>query len=71
MLDGAAERERRDHNDRAWLAWNTAHLHRVKRMAPLKDLVIRGKVARPPQTMDEQIAIAGQWLAVSSDVQRG
>jgi hypothetical protein len=68
ILDGAAEQERRAHNDRAWLAWNIAALSRVHRLPKLSTLTVSRQKSkprpRPRQTVEEQMAIARQWTAV-------
>lgn len=54
-LDGATERLKREHDERAWLAWHTAALPRTKKFPPLKDLLIGAKPKRP-KTWQEQLA---------------
>lgn len=62
MMEAAAERARRAHNDRAWLAWTGAALARAKRLPKLKTLQIAGRVEPPrPQTAQEQLAIFRRW----------
>lgn len=53
IAEGARTRLEREHNDRAWLAWNTAALHRVKKMPKLQSLQIKRR-SRRPQTWQEQ-----------------
>ncbi|HEU4986862.1 MAG TPA: hypothetical protein VFT89_07335 [Rhizobiaceae bacterium] len=65
ILDGAAERVRRERELTAWLAWHTAALGRVKKFPKLKDVLpTKGRKPERRQTIDEQIAIARQWTAV-------
>lgn len=54
-LDGATQRLKREHDDRAWLAWHVAGLQRVKKMPPLKDLLTDAKPKRR-KTWQEQLA---------------
>jgi hypothetical protein len=62
-MDGAADRLTREHNDRAWLAWHTTAIGRMKRFPELKHLTI-SKTSEPRrQTAEEQIHIAMQWTA--------
>ena len=58
-LEGAFERLKREHDERAWLAWHTAGLGRVRRMPRLAKLQSRRKIKR--QTPDEMVAIATAW----------
>ncbi|RVK61942.1 hypothetical protein CN162_01475 [Sinorhizobium meliloti] len=64
VLDGVAIRLRREHNDRAWLAWHIEALARQKKMPRLKELA-RASTAKPRrrQSIEEQIAIAQAWTA--------
>lgn len=57
-----AERHRLDHNNRAWLAWNTAALGRQKEMARLRDLQIADHRHRPSE--QEELAAVEAWAAV-------
>lgn len=55
------------HRDQITIAWNTAALHRAKRMPPLKDLLRQpGKRERKRRTMtaDEMLTMARLWSAV-------
>jgi len=54
-LDGATQRLKREHDERAWLAWHTAALYRMKKMPPLKDLLTGAKPKRR-KTWQEQLA---------------
>lgn len=67
MMEAAADRARRAHNDRAWLAWTGAALARAKRLPKLKTLQIAGR-AKParPQTAEERMAVYRQWAAATS-----
>ena len=53
----------REHNDRAWLAWHVAYFTRVQRMPALRKYLIQGPRRR--QTWQEQMAVMGQWIAVT------
>jgi len=61
ILAGVSERLKREHNERAWLAWHTAMIGRVKRPPKLKDMMHGAARPRRRQTIEEQIAIAKQW----------
>lgn len=65
IVDGAAERERRAQNDRAWLAWHIAALPKLKRLPKLEKLMVRRRAVprRRRQSMEEQIEIAQRWHA--------
>jgi hypothetical protein len=64
ILDGAAGRLRREHNDRAWLAWHVEALSRQKKLPKLKDLTFDApRKPKRRQTVEEQIAIAHRWTA--------
>lgn len=69
ILDGAAAKLRRQHNEWAWLAWHTA---RLTAYAPQKardfqklETLLRDAPREPKrrQTVEEQIAIAHRWTA--------
>jgi hypothetical protein len=55
----------REHNERAWIAWNIAALQRCKRLPPLKSLTIRTKQPRR-QTWQEQLHVARMITAAFS-----
>lgn len=60
---------RREHNDRAWLAWNTAALSRIppsKKLPPLKALLAQEPRKRRTLTWQEQFAVMQQWVAVTN-----
>ncbi|WP_051057052.1 hypothetical protein [Bradyrhizobium yuanmingense] len=48
----------REHNERAWLAYHTAALPRMKKFPKLRTLLARD---RKPQSPDQMLAIAKQW----------
>lgn len=61
-LDAAAERRRRDLNDRAWLAWHIAALPGFKRFPKLKDLLIEDdSKERKIPSPEEQSAALRRW----------
>lgn len=71
ILDGEANRLRRDRNNLAWLAWHTAAMTRMKKMPKLRDVMVEdGARKRRAQTIDEQIAIAKMWTAAVSRKRR-
>lgn len=51
-------RQAREHNQRAWLAWHTAVLSRQKKLDPLSKLLVQ-KQSRTP--MEEQIEGLKRW----------
>jgi hypothetical protein len=57
QLKGRSEQLRRDHNDRAWLAFHIAGLQRTKKMPPLRRLQIRD---RRPQSWQHMKSVAAQ-----------
>ena len=58
VIDGKAAQLRREHNERAWLAWHFAALSRAKKMPEARRLMVRDSNAvRRGQTPDEQMAI--------------
>lgn len=48
---------RREHNDRAWLAWHVAALGRVKKMPKLDRLLRRERATGRRQTPDQMLRI--------------
>lgn len=56
-IKASTYRLEREHNARAWLAWNTVALGRAKRLPPLEKLLIRRRSGRQ-QTPREQMQIA-------------
>lgn len=64
ILDGVSNRLKREHNDRASLAWHIEALARSKKLPKLKDLMHDApKKSKQRQTVEEQIAIAHRWTA--------
>jgi len=58
---------RREHNERAWLAYQTALLPRLKKFPTLKSISIREPVA--PQTAEQMLAVARQiTLLLGGDI---
>lgn len=52
---------RREHNERAWHAWHTAALYRMKKMPKLDSLLQKERKPKPRQTWQEQLEIARMW----------
>lgn len=74
MERGAIERRRREHNERAWLAWNTANLsHYVtKRMPSLRTLLIpESSSTRRRQSSAEQLMIVRALHAAFNRKKKG
>ena len=63
IFEGKAAQLRREHNERAWLAWHTAGLPRVKKFPALKKLTVRESHA--PQSVDQQWAILSAMAKAS------
>jgi len=63
IIDGSANRLKREHDDRAWLVWHIEALHRMKRLPKLKTLLHNAKPEKKRQTIEEQIAMARMWTA--------
>lgn len=61
FMDAAAERVRREHNDRMILAWNIAALPGSK--TRLKDLLL-GEPRRNRETPEQRLAAAASWAAL-------
>ena len=64
-MEATTRRLEREHNDRAWLAWNSAALQRAKRMPKLQALMIKRR-RRRAQSWQEQLAIARMITAAHS-----
>lgn len=66
VLEATSRRQDAEHNARAWLAWNTAALGRVRKLPKLSTLTIKPRRRRRPQTWQEQLAIAKLITAAHS-----
>lgn len=64
----AEQRLKREHNDRAWQAWWTAAMPKMKKFPKLEKLLAR-ELKRKPQTADQQWAIFSA-MAEASKVAR-
>lgn len=53
---------KREHNDRAWLAWHVAYLPRAKKPVKLKDLQAPGQ-KRGPMHWETQLAAWQAYVA--------
>lgn len=63
-LDAAAERRRRDLNDRAWLAWHIAALPLFKKFPKLNQLMVQDvDQARKIPTNEQQATALKRWAA--------
>jgi len=60
-IEGAKKRLIREHNDRAWLAYNIAYLPRLKKPPPFDKLLYKDRSKR--QTWQQQLVIAKMWHA--------
>lgn len=63
ILDAAANRLKREHNERAWLAWHIEALARQKKLPKLKTLLHGDDRPKRVQTPQELEAITRSWLA--------
>ena len=67
IAEGKRRASETAHQERMTLAWNTAALHRAKRMPALKDLL--GKKKREPRRKalgpDQLLTMARMWSAVA------
>lgn len=65
MMAGAAARLKRERNERAWLAWHTATLTRIKaeKYPKLESMMHGARRHSRRQSIDQQIGIARQWTA--------
>jgi hypothetical protein len=69
-MNGKLRAARREHNQRAWLAWHVAALHRAKKLPTLKSMLARDKPRA--QSWQEQSNILASWsLAHNGKVKRG
>jgi hypothetical protein len=55
----------REHNDRAWLAYYTAHLPRVKKPMPLRRLQVRQDRARRQVQSWQQMKAVAQMITLA------
>jgi len=53
------DRRAMQHNDRAWLAWHTAGLHRTKKLPQLQALFVKKET---PQTLESQLEGLKNWV---------
>jgi hypothetical protein len=58
-MHGKLRAARRDHNQRAWLAWHIAALQRAKKLPRLKSMLAREKPRI--QSWQEQVNIMQKW----------
>lgn len=62
MLDGVGDRLRREHNERAWLAWTTVMLPGSKEIRKFSDLTIRDGAKKPQAANpDAEFAAFAAW----------
>jgi len=61
IIKGAAGRLRREHNNRAWLAWHIAGLDRTKKLPKLESMLVKDGAAKAPQSWEHQLMIARMW----------
>lgn len=57
---------RREHNDRAWLAWHIAALPKAKRLPSLQSLLAPPERKLQATTWQQQHAVMQQWVAVTN-----
>ncbi|PZP19039.1 MAG: hypothetical protein DI607_03490 [Sphingomonas hengshuiensis] len=67
LVEGRRRAAENDHHDRAWLAWNTAALHRAKNMPSLKDVAgpRRTEKRKRAMTADQMLTMAHMWAAAA------
>lgn len=58
-INGKLRAARREHNQRAWLAWHTAALQRSKKLPTLRSMLARDKPRA--QSWQEQSAMMQTW----------
>lgn len=56
------DRRAMEHNDRAWSAWHTAGLQRVKKFPPLQSLLAKRQTS---QTMEDQLEGLRKWVVAT------
>lgn len=62
VLRGALRRAERAHNARAWAAWHSAALTRVRKFPPLEKLMVGQAPARRQSPREIQAAVE-MWMA--------
>jgi hypothetical protein len=71
VLNGKAQQLRREHRDRAWLAWTSAALVRVKKMPKLDKVIGKdGALPQPKRKVErrpwqELFSMAQMWAVAS------
>lgn len=67
LVEGRRRAADTAHAERAWLAYHTAALGRVKRMPTLKELTAKPKreQRRAASTADHMLTVARMWSAVA------
>ncbi|MBP2465901.1 hypothetical protein CN204_17665 [Sinorhizobium meliloti] len=63
ILEGCANRLKRQHNERAWLAWHIEALARQTRLPKLKTLLHGAPAGKRRMSPEEIEAVARTWLA--------
>lgn len=63
ILEGATNRLKREHNDRAWLAWHIEALARQKKLPKLKELLHSEKPSGRKMTPEQLESVTRSWLA--------
>lgn len=63
ILDAESNRLKREHNERAWLAWHIEALARQKKLPKLDTLMLVDKKPPRRQTPQELEAVTRSWLA--------
>lgn len=58
-MNGKLRAARREHNQRAWLAWHVAALQRAKKLPTLKSMLARDRPR--PQSWQQQSTIMQSW----------
>jgi len=61
ILEGNAARLRNEHNQRAWLAWHSGTLGRLKKIPRLDTLLIRDRPKA--QSIEQMRATARAWVS--------
>lgn len=65
ILDGTANRLKREQDHRGWVVWHIEALARSKKLPKLKDMQSGKPVKRRRMTPEEMISMAHLWTAAT------
>lgn len=70
ILEGRQRAMRHEQEGRAWLAWHTAALWRIKKLPKLRELMPQPEKRKARQSWEEQLAIVRAWTARAGRLER-